>query len=56
MGIQLWEIEKSPDKTFDILLNGRPEGYGYDEDQVRMFFQSRGLDLSEVEGSDLLGG
>lgn len=53
--MQFWEIERGPDRTFDILLNGRPEGYGYDKEQVLMYFESRNVELEEVEGHELLG-
>lgn len=53
--MQLWEIEKSPDGTFDILLNGRPETYGLTDEQVKVFFEMRDVDLGEVEGGELLG-
>lgn len=52
----MWEIEAGPEssRSFDVLLNGRPQHLGLDAEQVRDFFDSRNVDLSDVEGHQLL--
>jgi hypothetical protein len=53
-GMELWEIEKGPDGLFDLFHNGRLHKTALDADDVRRFFEARGIELEDVEGVNLL--
>ena len=52
--MESWEIEKGPDGLFDLLCNGRVLKMALDADEVRQFFDVRDIELSDVEGFQLL--